>query len=68
MEESNKLHQSIETFIHNLDALIEALHPVMIIVSAMRKHYSNGHLETLERVGSLVSDDGNIRRIQYPTY
>lgn len=66
MEESNKLHQSIETFIHNLDALIEALHPVMIIVNEMRKHYSNGHLETLERVGSLVSDDGNKKEFNIP--
>lgn len=66
MEEPNKLHQSIETFIDNLDALMEALLPVMVIVNEMRKHYSDGYLKTLERVGSLVSDDGNRKEFNIP--
>jgi hypothetical protein len=64
--ERGSIHDTLESYIHNLDALRESLVPVMIMASAVQKAASEQHLKVLRQHGTLISETETSAEFKVP--
>jgi hypothetical protein len=63
---SNTAQDIVTDYLHNLDAIRESMEPLMTISWAMHRKADSEHLESLEQLGELIEDDGNLKKFEIP--